>query len=408
MSNLQDDLLSSEDIEKVIELLRSGRQLTMSDKVIEFEQKFAEYLKVEHAVFVNSGSSANLLALAALVNPDQEPSERLYAGDEVLVPAVCWSTSLWPILQMNLVPIIVDTDPKTFQIDLQDMRRKLSNKTRAVMLVHIIGNGPDMDTVTEFCLNNNLIMVEDTCEALGTTYHQDRYLGVFGKFGTFSFYYSHHITTIEGGMIVCHTQKDADLLRCLRSHGYTRNLSIREELCEKYPNIDRNFMFINVGYNMRSTEINAVLGLTQLEKLDQFNQTRRHNFSLFKKMLLSDARNNGKLSMIDATEGTDPAWFCIPITVDVKYCHVVPAFRKYLSDNAVQNRPIVSGNFTRQPIFEKWGFDMDPETFCGAEQIHFQSFYIGLPCLKVYEPNEVQTLLDIFLADEFWANLDRV
>src|SRR5882724_4446714 len=207
-----------------VDALLSGR-LTLADQVRTFETRFAEMVGAKHAVMVNSGSSANLLGIAAASNPAR--SRRLSRGDEVLIPAVCWSTSLSPIVQMGLTPVFVDSSPETLNLDMADFRRKITPKTRAVMAVHILGNTAPMAEVLSLVKEHELLLVEDSCESLGTLF-QGRHVGTLGDFGSYSFYYSHHITTGEGGMVVCNTLEDWDLLKCLRAHGWSRELSNRE------------------------------------------------------------------------------------------------------------------------------------------------------------------------------------
>jgi len=203
------------EIVAVVDTLLTG-QLTMAKKVKEFEAQFAKRLNVPYAVMVNSGSSANLLAFAAAANPARK--NHLKKGDQVLIPAVCWSTSVWPIIQMGLEPVFVDVDPETLNVNIEDLQKKITPKTKGVMAVHILGNAAPMKEFFDICQKNNLIVIEDTCESLGSRANE-KYLGTIGNFGTFSFYYSHHITTGEGGMVTCQTQEDCDLLKCLRAHG---------------------------------------------------------------------------------------------------------------------------------------------------------------------------------------------
>jgi CDP-6-deoxy-D-xylo-4-hexulose-3-dehydrase len=391
---LSDDMLSDADIEEVVDLLRSREKLTMSTRVSKFEKEFADYLGVSHAVMVNSGSSANLLAFAGCVNPDAVKGFR--PGGEVLVPCVCWATSLWPILQTGLVPVMVDVDPETFQMDLEDMRKKKTDNTVGVLLVHVIGNCPDMDCVVGWAQENGLGLLEDSCEALGSRY-KGRQLGTFGRFGTYSFYYSHHISTIEGGMVVCGTQEDADLLRCLRAHGWARDMSTFEDLALANPDIDRRFLFVNVGYNLRSTEINATLGSAQLKRLEEFNGNRRANYELVRKCVMGDARSVGRLRVLESDSDVDAAWFAIPLEVT---CTDVGVYKEYLTRNGVENRPIISGNFARQPALRKCGLDLEVLDFPGAEQVHRQCFYIGTSCMYKYTWEMVQELTDILLGFE--------
>ena len=219
----QDEILA------MTEVLLSGR-LTLDQQVDKAEKKFAQMLGVPYAVMVNSGSSANLLAVSAMGNKLRTPHCR--TGDHVLVPAVCWSTSVFPLLQNGLQPVFVDVNPHTFNVTIEELQKKLTPQVKAVMAVHVLGNSIDMRQLMKFVQENHLILVEDTCESLGTfcldsyphehstessTKPQQQMLGTFGDFGTFSFYFSHHITSGEGGMVTCKTEEDYNLLRCLRA-----------------------------------------------------------------------------------------------------------------------------------------------------------------------------------------------
>ena len=187
------------DIDEGIKVLKSCK-LTMGPKTLNFESKFSKKLKINNSLMLNSGSSANLLALQCLINPYRK--RRLRKGDEVIVPSLCWSTSLWPIMQSGLKPVFVDVDILTLNICLKDLKNKITKKTKAIMLVHVLGNSTNMNELMKIKKKNNLILIEDTCESLGSKYN-GKYLGTFGEFSTFSFYSSHQISSGEGGMICC-------------------------------------------------------------------------------------------------------------------------------------------------------------------------------------------------------------
>ena len=201
------------DIQKGIEVLMSG-QITMSSITRKFEKEFARKVGSKFAIMVNSGSSANLLAAFASCNPMRK--NKFKVGDEMLIPAICWSTSLWPFVQAGLKPIFVDSDINSLNIDLNDFKKKINSKTKLVMIVHVLGNSSNIEEIKKICKKRNIILVEDTCESLGSKF-KNKYLGTFGDFGTYSFYYSHQITSGEGGMIVCNNNDDYDILLSLRS-----------------------------------------------------------------------------------------------------------------------------------------------------------------------------------------------
>lgn len=393
---LIDQTFNAEEIVAVMDVVMSG-QLTMAHNVREFEKKFAEYVGAPYAVMVNSGSSANLIALAAAANFRR--SNHLKPGDEVLVPAVCWSTSVWPIFQMGLQPVFVDVDPKTLNVDLVDLERKTTSKTRALLAVHILGNSAPMGKVLEFVNKHNLMLIEDTCESLGSR-HGGKVLGTIGAFGTYSFYYSHHMTTGEGGMVTCQTLEDYDLLKCLRAHGWTRELSNRKELEAKHSDVDSRFLFVNVGYNVRPMEVQAALGLCQLKKIDDMNANRIYNQTALVKAIETHKKWAHQFEFIKAAEGTSPVWFGFCALLNEKFANKQQAFLKYLSSHGVENRPIVSGNFVRQPALQGLGLTVRPENFPGAEKINNNGFFIGLHTHKL-EPAQLDRLANVFLSFEF-------
>ena len=229
---LKENTFEENDLKSGIKVIQS-KNVTMSKKTLEFENIFKKKIKVKKTTLVNSGSSANLLAFQCLINPYQK--NKLKFGDEVLIPVICWSTSLWPIVQSGLRPVFVDVEPDTLNIDLNDLKKKITKKTKALMLVHVLGNCVDMDSLMKILNKKKLILIEDTCESLGTKY-KNKYLGTFGRFSTFSFYYSHQISSVEGGMICCNSNADLNIIQSLRSHGWSKNTILQKDL----KNLTRN------------------------------------------------------------------------------------------------------------------------------------------------------------------------
>lgn len=337
-----------EEIESAIEVLRSG-QFTMASRCEAFENDFDAYLGGRESIFVNSGSSANLLAFFALANhAAQMPGKRRFApGAEVIVPAVTWSTTIWPIVQCGAVPVLVDSDPETLQMSVEQMKAALTDKTVAVCAVHVLGNTVQMDAVLEFARAHDLWVIEDTCEALGSKY-QGTLAGAFGDISTFSFFFSHHMTTIEGGMVTSSSPEIAELLRCLRAHGWTRNLKRREQVEQHYPHIDPRFLFVNTGFNVRPTEINGALGRIQLQKLDAFNRRRGEVFAQWTRRL-RPAIESGLLRPMRFVPGAVVAPFGYPVIC--RDGETRNALRGRLEENNVETRPIICGNMARQPVF---------------------------------------------------------
>jgi CDP-6-deoxy-D-xylo-4-hexulose-3-dehydrase len=370
---LAEQNFGSDEIIAMVEVVLSG-QLTMGERVRSFEKQFAEYIGAPYAVMVNSGSSANLLAYAAATNPAR--SRHLRAGDEILVPAVSWSTTIAPILQMGLKPVLVDVDPRTLNIDVASMKTKATARTKALMAVHILGSCGPMDDVLNFARERDWLVIEDTCESLGAKW-RGKMLGTLGDFGTYSFYFSHHMTTGEGGMVVCKTLEDYDLLKCLRAHGWTRELSNRAKIESKHDEIDPRFLFVNAGYNLRPMEIQAALGMRQLEKLATMNNHRVANWHALVAALRKHPHWRDQFEFPHTVPGAEPVWFGFPAVLADHVNMPLRSFLDGLSKRGVENRPIVSGNFARQPVLDLYGCAPDWSTFEGAERIHHRGFYVG-------------------------------
>ncbi|MGB0871967.1 MAG: DegT/DnrJ/EryC1/StrS family aminotransferase [Solirubrobacterales bacterium] len=320
-----------------------SQNVTMGARVREFEAAFATEMGSKHAIMVNSGSSANLLAVSVLAQTAL--AGHLKPGDEVIVPAVTWSTSIAPILQLGCVPVLVDIDEDTLNMRPESIDEALSDRTRAVMPVHLLGNPVDMDPLMERARAHDLWVIEDTCESLGTEI-AGRKVGSFGHFGTFSFYFSHHITTIEGGMVITDDDELNDLARSLRAHGWSRDMSTRPQLESANPNIDPRFLFVNVGYNLRPMEIQAAFGLVQLQRLAEFNERRRHNA-----VVLSEAlhKYSDRIRLINEQEGGRSTWF--GFSVITESAEQRSRLCDHLEARNIATRPIVAGNLALQPAF---------------------------------------------------------
>jgi CDP-6-deoxy-D-xylo-4-hexulose-3-dehydrase len=375
-----------------VEVLLSGR-LTMGERVREFEREFARVVGAPHAVMVNSGSSANLLAVAAATAPGRH--ERLSPGDEVLLPAVCWSTSVWPLVQYGLRPVFVDVDPRTLNLDVADLGARITNRTRALFAVHVLGNSAPMPELLAIANHHALLILEDTCESLGASFYGRR-LGTLGDFGMFSFYFSHHITTGEGGMIVCRTLEDADMLRSLRSHGWSRDLSNREQVERTHAAVDPRFLFVNAGYNVRPLELQGAIGLCQLARLDSMNDVRERNRERLISALVNHPSWDGRFEFPTASGGTTPAWFGFACLLSKDFPLEKRKFLDHLTRSGVENRPIIGGNFTRQPALRAHGIACDPEMFRGAEIVDRRGFFIGIHTEPLSD-GQLASLADILL-----------
>jgi CDP-6-deoxy-D-xylo-4-hexulose-3-dehydrase len=359
----------ADEVNEAIDSLLTTR-VTMGEKVRRFETLWAEYLGVGDAVMVNSGSSANLVAAAALVNPAFP--RPLAPGDEVIVPAVAWSTTYFPLVNVGLVPVLVDVDLDTFTIDPEAAARAVGPRTRALMPVHLLGNACDMGALGTLAARHDLVMVEDTCEAHGARF-EGKYVGTFGAMGTFSFYFSHHISTIEGGMLVTEDPALADLARMLRAHGWTRDLKKKPAVLNAP--IDERFLFVNLGYNLRPTEVQGAFGLHQVAKLEPFIKIRRDNVDYWNAGLRKHARWLRPCPGRD-TSGSRSVWFGYPITVRPEAPFSRDELVRFLESRQIATRPIMAGNFRDQPAI-----GLFPHRIAGslerAEHVMRQSFFIG-------------------------------
>ena len=374
---LLDNAFSNDDIKKGIEVLKS-KQITMSKETEVFEKIFSKKNNSNFALMCNSGSSANLLMISAACNPLRY--NNLKKNDEVLIPAVCWSTSLWPLIQNGLIPKFVDIDLKTLNIDINDLKRKITKKTKAIMSVHILGLSTNMDELVKICKKKKLILFEDTCESLGTKY-KSKYLGNFGDFASYSFYYSHQITSGEGGMVVCKNRKDYEILKCLRSHGWSRNSNLHKLYKKKYKNLNDKFLFINSGYNLRPLDVTAAIAKNQYKRLDLFIKERNSNRKLIIKKILNHKKWNNQFIFLKVPKNIQPSWFGLPILISDGLKNKKNKFLKFLDKIGIENRPIVSGNFLNQPASKLYKLT-SKEKFVSSQKVEDNGFFIGLHTKK--------------------------
>lgn len=387
----------ADDVVFMMEPMMNG-QLTLHDNVRAFEKKFAAYTGAKYAVMVNSGSSANLLALSAMMS--HTLPNPLKPGDEILCPAVCWSTSLWPIAQLGMVPVLVDVDGETLNMSVADMKAKITPKTRGVMMVHVLGNCSNMDEMMGVCRDHGLKVLEDTCESLGSRW-KGKMLGTLGDTGQYSFYFSHHITTGEGGAVVTNDKGVWETLKCMRAHGWSRDMSDVKELEAQNPGVDPRFLFVNHGYNLRPMEISGALGLRQLDRVDRMNAARNQNRAVVAEAIRAHPGYSQQFELIGATDGCSAAWFGFVFVLHEKYAALRSAFAAHLEAHGVQNRPIISGNFAGQPALRAIGLGHIRTTdFPEAEQIGQRGLFIGLRVTPM--PNEtVHDLVEKLLGFDF-------
>ena len=376
---LLSNAFSKSDISCGIKVLKSKR-ITMSKITKNFEKQFAKKIGCKYALMTNSGSSANLLAISSIVNPLFK--KKLKARDEVIIPAVCWSTSLWPIVQNNLKPVFVDVELDTFNMSIESLKKKITSRTRAIMCVHVLGTSTNMNQILKLIKNKKILLIEDTCESLGAKFN-NKYLGTFGEFGTFSFYYSHQITSGEGGMIVCNNSYNYNILKSLRSHGWSRETNFHSFYKKKFKKMDDRFLFINSGYNLRPTEVQAAIAQNQFKRLDNFINIRKKNRNKIIETIKKNPKWDDQFKFVNQSKGVSPSWFGLPIMINIKYLNKKKKFLQYLTKIGIENRPILSGNFTNQPSAQLYKLNKDGFIFSNAEKIENLGFFIGLHTNKI-------------------------
>ena len=376
---LLSNAFSKSDISCGIKVLKSKR-ITMSKITKNFEKQFAKKIGCKYALMTNSGSSANLLAISSIVNPLFK--KKLKAKDEVIIPAVCWSTSLWPIVQNNLKPVFVDVELDTFNMSIESLKKKITSRTRAIMCVHVLGTSTNMNQIQKLIKNKKILLIEDTCESLGAKFN-NKYLGTFGEFGTFSFYYSHQITSGEGGMIVCNNSYNYNILKSLRSHGWSRETNFHSFYKKKFKKMDDRFLFINSGYNLRPTEVQAAIAQNQFKRLDNFINIRKKNRNKIIETIKKNPKWDDQFKFVKQSKRVSPSWFGLPIIINIKYLNKKKKFLQYLTKIGIENRPILSGNFTNQPSTQLYKLNKDGFIFSNAEKIENLGFFIGLHTNKI-------------------------
>lgn len=328
-------------------IIKSG-MFTMGKFVKQFEDDFAKYVNSQYAVMVNSGSSANLLAIAALFYTKLPMLKR---GDEVIVPAVSWSTTYYPLYQYGLKIKFVDIDRETLNLDLDKLKDAITDKTRAILSVNLLGNIVDYIKLNEIISGKDIILIEDNCESLGSTLNE-KHSGTFGLLGTYSCFFSHHISTMEGGMVVTDNEELYHIMLSLRAHGWTRNLPKENKICTKSDDpFEESFRFVLPGYNLRPLEMSGALGIEQLKKLPILIAGRRLNAKYFQEIF-------SKIKSIYIQKETGKSsWFGFSIIVrDGKEKRNLLA-KKFI-ESGIECRPIVAGNFAKNPVVDYFDYEI--------------------------------------------------
>lgn len=359
---LQENIINHPQIDILIDFIKTSERYTQFTEVKKFENAWSKWQGCKYSVFVNSGSSANLVILDLL--------KELYKwqiGDEIIVPVVTWPTDISSVLQFNLKPVFVDINLQDLAFDYDDLKKKISPRTRAIFLTHLLGFPADIEKIKEIIGKKNIQLIEDCCESHGATINGKK-IGNFGICSSFSFYWGHHISTVEGGMICTNEEKIYKLAILKRSHGLARELPKKYHTYYKsmYPDIDFRFLFLTTGFNVRNTEINAVLGLTQLKYLDRYVAIRNSNYKKFTNILSSYSH----FFLIPYRDGLSS--FILPFFLKNKKDK--ENLQEYLTKKGIESRPIIAGNLLKQPFLKSFSVS---DKFPNADFIHTNGFYIG-------------------------------
>jgi CDP-6-deoxy-D-xylo-4-hexulose-3-dehydrase len=364
---LATDTWDDEEYEAILAVLKSGKH-TMGQKVSEYEEKFAEFFGAKYAVMTNSGSSANLVAVAAhryLTDP------HLKGPREIIVPAIGWSTTYFPFTQLGYKLVFVDVNPKTFNMDPSKLEEAISKDTAGVCVVNVLGNPVEFDEINRILSKHpQVTLFEDNCESLGATY-KGKSAGTIGSYGSFSSYFSHHISTIEGGITLTDDFEKAQVMKSMRAHGWIRNLEMPKSLNipESDPWSDQ-FRFVLPGYNLRPIEIEAAAGLTQLRKINSILDGRRKNGEYLRELL----NEFPDINIQEMAEGS--SWFGFGIVLSGEISKRRKDFIKDLTAAHVESRPIITGNFVLNPVIKYLEHRINGELL-GVNEIHESGFMIG-------------------------------
>lgn len=358
-----------EEIAAMHRVIDSG-MFTMGEHVRRFEEDFARYVGARHCVMVNSGSSANLLMVAALFY-SKNPALRLQRGDEVIVPAVSWSTSYYPLYQYGLKIKFVDIDLDTLNLDLEQLQSAIGPRTRAILAVNLLGNPNDFRRMREIIQDRPIVLLEDNCESMGARF-EGRHAGTFGVMGSYSSFFSHHISTMEGGLVTTDDEELYHLMLSLRAHGWTRNLPKHNHVCGTKSDdpFEESFRFVLPGYNLRPLELEGALGIEQVKRLPGMIEARRRNGALLQQALADHPQ------ILIQRETGESSWFGFSLVLRPGCGVTRPQLLQQLQALGFECRPIVAGNFAKNEVVKY--FDSEVHGQLGnADHIDRNGLFVG-------------------------------
>ena len=379
---LMSDNIDKDDIKAIIDFLSQDQipKLTNGPKVIEFENKWGEWLGTKYNLMVNSGASANELTMLAL--------NYIHGKGEIIVPPLTWISDISSVIFSGFKPVFCDINLKNFSFDIEKLKQAITPDTKAIFLTHVLGINALTDELIQLCKDNNILLIEDVCESHGVTFKGQK-AGSIGFASNFSFYFAHHMSTIEGGMICTNDEYFYQVCRALRSHGMTREMTdnnLKQEIIENHPDLNPDFIFLHPAHNFRSTEINAVLGLSQIKKLDSNNTHRIDNFSYFMSKL-----DSNKYHTDIELEGQCNYAFIV-VLKDGSF-EIRDKVESTLRERGIEFRRGLSGggNQLRQPYFKK-NYNINYDDFKNMDHVHHFSWYVGnYPTL---EREKIDTLIE--------------
>jgi CDP-6-deoxy-D-xylo-4-hexulose-3-dehydrase len=354
-----------DELDAMQRVIKSGN-FTMGQEVREFESKFADYFGTKFAVMSNSGSSANLLAMAAIKYSKKYGKDQ---RDEVIVPAVSWSTTYYPITQLGYKLRFVDVDLNSLNATASAIQAAISNRTAGIFAVNLLGNPSDLEAISNLASEAGIFLLEDNCESMGAKIGT-KFSGTFGQIGTFSSFFSHHISTMEGGLSVTDDEELAQLMTSLRAHGWTRELPetnhVHDKTGEKFDDL---FRFVLPGYNLRPLELSGAIGIEQLKKLPAINNQRRLNAEFFKSRIVFE-------DLLIQQEFGDSSWFGFSLILNGELSGRRTELVSHLTSKGIESRPIVAGNFTRNPVMKHLDH-VKLEPLPNADKIHQDGLFVG-------------------------------
>lgn len=357
----------NEEVEAVTKVVQSGL-CTMGENVAKFEKDFATFVGSKYAVMVNSGSSANLIMVGALFFVKQN---KLKPGDEVIVPAVSWPTTYYPLAQYGLRLKFVDIDGQTLNYDLEALKTAVTEKTRLIMVVNLLGNPNNFAEIRKIIGTRNIQLIEDNCESLGAVF-ENKQAGTHGRMGSFSTFFSHHMSTMEGGLVVTDDEELYHILLCLRAHGWTRNLPKENQITGTKSDdpFEESFKFVLPGYNVRPLEVEGAIGIIQLKKLPSFLEHRRQNSKIFQGLFEGDSRFT-----LQKEIGTS-SWFGFSLIINEGSGLTKKQVASVLASNEIECRPIVAGNFAKNKVMSFFDHEIH-QRLVNAERIDAMGLFVG-------------------------------